>query len=95
MIVSVVTRGLSDDCNSVVIDGNTVYLRVTRVGQAFALHYALDGKYWHFVRYFTLGNAEGLRTGFLAQSPTGEGCTVVFSEIAYRAGAPKDLRSGK
>ena len=28
MVVSVVTRGVSDDCNSTVIDGNTVYLRV-------------------------------------------------------------------
>ncbi|WP_119069004.1 DUF1349 domain-containing protein [Aggregatilinea lenta] len=94
MIVSVVTRGLSDDCNSTVIDGNTVYLRVARIDMAFALHYSLDGKYWNMVRYFTLGKVESLQAGFLAQSPTGESCTVVFSEIAYRAESLKDLRSG-
>jgi ATP-dependent helicase/nuclease subunit B len=30
-----------------------------------------------------------------AQSPTGEGCTAVFSEIHYRAGTLNDLRSGE
>jgi uncharacterized protein len=95
MIVSVVTRGLSDDCNSTVIDGNTVYLRVARMGGAFGLHYSLDGKYWNMVRYFTLGKVENPRVGFEAQSPTGEGCNVVFSEIAYRPDLLKDMRTGE
>ncbi len=95
MIVSVVTRGLSNDCNSTVIDGNAVYLRVARMGGAFGLHYSLDGKYWNMVRYFTLGKVENLRVGFEAQSPTGEGCNVVFSEIAYRPDLLKDMRTGE
>ena len=95
MIVSVVTHGLSDDCNSAVIDGNTVFLRVARMGEAFGLHYSLDGTYWHMVRYFTLGNVEHLRIGFEAQSPTGEGCTVIFSEIAYRPVLLKEMRTGE
>jgi regulation of enolase protein 1 (concanavalin A-like superfamily) len=95
MVVSVVTRGLSDDCNSVVIDGNSVYLRVTRIGTAFALHYSLDGTYWNMVRYFTLGTVDHLQVGFLAQSPTGQGCNVVFSEIAYQPGILKDMRNGE
>ncbi len=95
MIVSVVTRGSSDDCNSTVIDGNTVYLRVARVGGAFAFHSSLDGRYWHMVRYFTLGNVENLRVGFEAQSPTGGGCAVNFSEITYRPEFLKEMRSGE
>jgi regulation of enolase protein 1 (concanavalin A-like superfamily) len=95
MIVSVVTHGLSDDCNSAVIDGNSVYLRVARMGGAFGLHYSLDGKYWNMVRYFTLGKVENLQVGFEAQSPTGDGCTVVFSEIAYRPDLLKDMRTGE
>lgn len=95
MIVSVVTRGSSDDCNSTVIDGNTVYLRVARIGGAFALHYSSDGTYWNMVRYFTLGNVENLRVGFEAQSPTGEGCTVSFSEITYRPDLLKEMRTGE
>ena len=95
MIVSVVTRGFSDDCNSTVIDGNAVYLRVARMGGAFGLHYSLDGTYWNMVRYFTLGEVENLRVGFEAQSPTGEGCNVVFSEIVYRPDLLKDMRTGE
>jgi regulation of enolase protein 1 (concanavalin A-like superfamily) len=95
MVVSVVTRGLSDDCNSVVIDGNSVYLRVARIATTFVLHYSLDGRYWNMVRYFTLGTVDNLQVGFLAQSPTGQGCNVVFSEIDYQPGILKDMRNGE
>ena len=95
MVVSVVTRGLSDDCNSTVIDGNTVYLRVARIGGAFASITRSMAQYWNMVRYFTLGKVENLRVGFEAQSPTGQGCNVVFSEIAYRPDLLKDMRSGE
>jgi uncharacterized protein len=49
------------------------------------------------LRYFSLGEREAGREakiGFLAQSPTGEGCTAVFEHIAFHPGAPVDLRDG-
>lgn len=94
MVVSVVTREVSDDCNSTIIDSNEVYLRVYRNEQTFAFHYSIDGHYWNFVRYFTLGALSNLRVGFSAQSPTGQQCRVEFSEIAYVAQALTDLRNG-
>ncbi len=95
MIVSVVTRGVSDDCNSVEIGGTEVYLRVARTLQTLAFHYSLDGRFWQFVRYFTLGHLASLRMGFSAQSPTGSSCAVVFSEINYCKGSLQDNRSGE
>lgn len=95
MIVSVVNRGVSDDCNSVIIEGNQVFLRITRRDQAFAFHYSTDRKFWHLVRFFTLGSVPALRVGFSSQSPTGEQCTTVFSEITYTEGTLKDLRNGE
>ncbi|MGA2380097.1 MAG: DUF1349 domain-containing protein [Spirochaetia bacterium] len=95
MVVSVVNRGLSDDCNSVVVSGESVYLRVAQGEAATAFHYSLDGAHWSFVRYFSLGSLRGLRVGFSSQSPTGNGCRAVFSEIRYRPGFPFDLRSGE
>jgi len=95
MVVSVVTRGASDDCNSTVIDGNSIWLRVHRNGRVLAYHYSLDGQYWHLVRHFTLGDLVGPRIGFLSQSPTGPGCTVTFDSISYRAAILADLRSGE
>lgn len=94
MVVSVVTRGTSDDCNSVPIDGREVYLRVSVLEKAFAFHYSLDGKFWNLVRYFTLGERKSLEIGFLSQSPTGEGCTANFSQIAFLSQKLTDLRSG-
>jgi regulation of enolase protein 1 (concanavalin A-like superfamily) len=94
-IVSVVTRGRSDDCNSVVIEGNEVYLRVAVTPRTIGFHYSVDGSTWHFVRYFTLGTEETVQVGFSAQSPLGSGCRAVFSDIQYRAGSLKDYRSGE
>ncbi len=95
MVVSVVTRGVSDDCNSVEVERPEIFLRVARTPQTLAFHYSHDGRYWNFVRYFTLDRMDGLRTGFSAQSPTGEKCTAVFTEINYRRGRLKDNRSGE
>jgi regulation of enolase protein 1 (concanavalin A-like superfamily) len=94
MIVSVVTNGASDDCNSVVLSRADAWLRVAGFGDAFAFHYSLDGQTWHFVRYFTLHERAGVRAGFSVQSPTGEGCTVTYTGVRYQPVALADLRSG-
>lgn len=95
MIVSVVTRGTSDDSNAVPLTDNHAYLRVHRRGDVFAFHYSLDGRFWPLVRYFTLGPLETLSLGFSAQSPTGQSCTATFAEINYRAGLLADVRNGE
>ncbi|WP_055481349.1 DUF1349 domain-containing protein [Sphaerimonospora mesophila] len=92
-IVTVVNRGVSDDCNSIGVTGDDVRLRVSRVGTAFAFHVATGTDFWHLIRYFALdGDPE---VGFLAQSPTGKGCTVRFEEVRYTAGRLSDLRNGE
>ena len=92
--VTVVTRGTSDDSNSFETAGGPLWLRITRSGRAWAFHASEDGTLWRLLRYFTLGEASGARVGFLAQSPTGPGCTAVFDTITYKPGAPADLRDG-
>jgi regulation of enolase protein 1 (concanavalin A-like superfamily) len=94
--VTVVTRGTSDDCNSFDVDGNTLWLRITRTGAAWAFHASADGTWWQLLRYFSLtGDAADLvRVGFMAQSPAGEGCAATFDHITFRPGAPSNLRDG-
>jgi len=94
-IVSVVNRGVSDDCNSVPVAGTSAFLRVAHLGLATAFHWSSDGERWGFVRYFSLGRTGGLRVGFSSQSPTGPGCRSRFSQIHYRAGTLRDLRNGE
>ena len=91
--VTVVTRGTSDDCNSFELDGTTLWLRITRSGAAWAFHASTDGSWWRLLRYFAL-DAGPVRAGFLAQSPTGQGCSATFDHISYRPGAPENLRDG-
>ncbi len=95
MVVSVVTRGLSDDSNSFVVDGNQVWLRVARLGQAFAFHAATDGASWQFVRHFSLDVAGPIAAGFVTQSPTGAGCSATFDQIRFAAQRLGDLRNGE
>jgi regulation of enolase protein 1 (concanavalin A-like superfamily) len=94
--VTVVTRGVSDDCNSFEVDGDTLWLRITRSGAAWAFHASTDGSWWRLLRYFALGGdaAELVRVGFLAQSPVGQGCTATFDHISFHPGAPENLRDG-
>jgi uncharacterized protein len=95
MIVSVVTKGISDDCNSFLVEGKSAYLRISRLEQAFAFHTSSDGEYWNLVRHFTLGPVPDLKMGFLAQAPTGPGCRVAFHPIRYAARLLEDIRSGE
>jgi regulation of enolase protein 1 (concanavalin A-like superfamily) len=93
-IVSVVTRDVSDDNNSIPISGSTVYLKVAKAGSAIFFYASQDGQNWSIIRAFSLGANPDLRIGFSSQSPVGDGCTTVFSQINYM---PRrvDLWSGK
>ncbi len=95
MVVSVVTRGVSDDANAFVIPERSVWLRISRVDRVYAYHASTDNSTWRLVRVFSLGDAvDDHQVGFEAQSPTGHGCTVTFDEIRFRRHRLTDLRDG-
>lgn len=95
MIVSVVTRGVSDDCNSLAVPESGIYLRVTRFDDCFAFHYSYDAKWWEMVRYFRLPSNAPIKIGVVAQSPTGDGCEVKFANLDFSRTPIRDIRSGK
>ena len=94
MVVSVVTRGTSDDANGFVVDGGDVWLRIARMGRAFAFHASTDGSEWKLIRHFTLGEDVDPAVGLEAQSPTGDGCEVRFDEIRFEPRRLSELRDG-
>jgi regulation of enolase protein 1 (concanavalin A-like superfamily) len=95
MIVSVVCRGVADDANAFTVPGRSAWLRVSRVGRAYAYHASLDGEAWQMIRFFSLSDdMSGDRIGFEGQSPTGEGCAVTFDQIRFVPGRLADLRDG-
>lgn len=94
MVVSVVTRDVSDDANAFDVSGASVYLRIARVGRVLAFHASLDGSTWSLVRAFALPGDGEMRIGFEAQSPRGEGCAVRFDAIDLTERTLADLRDG-
>jgi regulation of enolase protein 1 (concanavalin A-like superfamily) len=93
MVVSVVTRGNSDDANNVTVDGSTIWLRVSHRDGAYAYHASADGEHWDLVRHFNLGGPAP-QVGFAVQSPLGDGCTARFGEIAFTQQRLAELRDG-
>ncbi len=93
-IVSVVTKGVSDDCNAFPVHG-PAFMRIARLEQAYAFHTSQDGSRWDLIRYFKLEDSRNAQLGFEAQSPTGSGCTASFREIRFEPRLLKELRSGE
>lgn len=95
MVVSVVTRGVSDDANAFVVDGRSVWLRVSRIDRSYAYHASTEARTWRMIRVFSLGEARSdHEVGFEAQSPTGDGCTVTFDDIHVTDHRLTGLRDG-
>ena len=82
-LVTVVTRGLSDDCNSLSLTGDSVYLRIAKSGNTYVFYFATDGKNWQILRTFSLDTDLPIRAGFESQSPEGSGAIAKFSAITY------------
>jgi len=82
-LVTVVTRGLSDDCNSVSLTGDSVYLRIAKSGNTYVFYFATDEKNWQILRTFSLDTDLPIRAGFESQSPEGSGAIAKFSAITY------------
>jgi regulation of enolase protein 1 (concanavalin A-like superfamily) len=91
-VVSVVTRERSDDINSETIASPFVYMAIARQGNVFTLHFSRDGHDWRLVRHFEMPFGPGVRVGFAAHSDAPNHFSATFSEITYRATAPKDMR---
>ncbi len=95
MVVSVVTRDVSDDANSWTVDGDTVWLRISKIAdQAYAFHSSGDGMRWSLVRYFALAGSRPVQYGIGVQSPTGDGCAARFDELKLSETSLADLRDG-
>jgi regulation of enolase protein 1 (concanavalin A-like superfamily) len=93
-IVSVVTKDISDDCNSIAMISNAAWFKMAKAGNVITLYASSDGKKWLLVRHFQFPPKE-VQVGFLAQSPSGSGCRVLFSAIKYIRKTIKDPYVGE
>lgn len=94
-VVSVVTKGISDDCNSVELEDDAAFFKVAKSDNVVTLYYSTNGRKWLLVRHFQFESKNNVNVGFLAQSPKGKGCTVTFSDISYQTKKIKDPYTGE
>jgi regulation of enolase protein 1 (concanavalin A-like superfamily) len=96
-IVSVVTRGTSDDSDGPNYSANSVWIRLYCDGKTAAFHFSEDGKYWRFLRWFTIPGIANrpIKIGLGIQSPTGEGVKVKMRNVQLKFENIEDLRSGE
>ena len=94
--VSVVSRnGECDDANGCNVDGNTVWLQITRVGGSFAFHYSEDGERFYMMRFFNLPAGDTVKVGLLAQAPQGSGGVRVYEDWSIENKTVKNIRFGE
>ncbi|MGC5051213.1 DUF1349 domain-containing protein [Micromonospora sp. DT48] len=94
-IVTVVTRGVSDDANGVAVacPGRS-WLRISRMGVVYAFHHSDDGARWKLARLFTLGPIASHRVGFSVQSPMGDGFDARVRHVRITPTTLLDARNG-
>jgi hypothetical protein len=85
-VISVVTRGLSDDVTSFPVNGTSTYLKLAKDHKVLFLYASKDGTAWQIVRKFSLDSPDGFWVGFAAQSPDGSGATARFADFRYGVG---------
>jgi hypothetical protein len=94
-IVSVVTDPTSDDSNGELLREARAELRITRKGNAFAMHYRASTGAWRFVRAFGFELPETVLVGVHAQAPFQGGCSARIRAFHLSHVAVADFRSGE
>lgn len=94
-IVTVVTKDVSDDCNSQAIKGNAVFFKIAKAGNVITIYVSETGKNWYLIRHLQINNALEWKLGFLSQAPVGSSNTVTFTQIKYRKHTIKDPYIGE
>ncbi len=93
-VVTVMTNGTPDDANGVNIEKDEVWLRLSRKGDVFAVHYSVDGKEFAMARICSIPMSEEIKVGMVAQSPLGEGGNMIFEHFTLEAKSLTDVRKG-
>lgn len=94
-VVTVMTNQYSDDANCVKIDGNQVWLQLSRKDDVFAIHYSLDGETFLMARLTKLPMQKKIKVGVVAQSPLGQGGERYFEHFSFERRTLTDIRAGK
>lgn len=95
-IVSVVTKGVSDDANGVILnDRDQIWLKMIRKGDLFAMFWSMDGDSYKMTRLTRMPETEKVKIGIEAQSPVGEPVTHEIKFFGIEQKTVEDMRKGE
>ncbi len=94
-MVSVRTTGTSDDNNHDVVTAKSVYLKISSDTKTVGFYYSLDNKTWQLIRLFKNEYPAKIWLGISAQSPTGNGTSALFQDLALTQTSIADFRLGR
>ncbi len=93
-IVSVVTKGTSDDANGAILSNtDKVWLALARKGDIYSMHWSEDGEKYHMARLTAMPKSDTIRIGLEMQSPVGDKAVhrILFFDIEETS--PDNLRT--
>lgn len=93
-VVTVMTNERSDDANGVNVDGNEIWLQMSRKDNLFAIHYSYDGKKYMMARLCHMPMQKKIKVGLEAQSPLGNGGIRKFADVSLELRSLTDIRNG-
>ena len=94
-IVTVVTKGVSDDANGVMLHTeDRIWLRIVRKGNAYSMHWSKDGIDYKMARLSTLPYAEKVKLGLEAQCPAGGPAPHEFEYFSLEHRTVENIREG-
>ncbi|MEL6672815.1 MAG: DUF1349 domain-containing protein [Bacteroidota bacterium] len=95
-IVTVVTRGVSDDANGVRLSKqDQVWLRLIRKGDVYSLLWSLDGQIYKMARLCAMPAFEKVKIGLEMQCPVGAPALHLVHFFGLEKKTVKDLRKGE
>jgi regulation of enolase protein 1 (concanavalin A-like superfamily) len=93
-IVTVRTIETSDDNDHDVITERSVIMKISSDMRTIGFYYSLDGRDWQLIRLFRNDYPAALWIGLSAQSPLGDGNTVLLEEISLTPKSITNFRMG-
>ena len=93
-IVSVATKGTSDDANGVILtDEAMVWLALVRKGNIYAMHWSINGEDFKMARLTSMKTQTKVKVGIEAQSPVGEMAIHQIHFFEIKEKTVEDLRN--
>ena len=94
-IVSVVTRGVSDDANGVIIEEDEIWLKIIKKDNLYSMHWSKDGQTFKMARLSRMPAAPTVKIGLEVQCPAGQGAQHELLYFSLEEKTVKDLRKGQ